>query len=133
MHGGVGDARPERRPPVDARLVAERVLEDEALRGSLTDAAYAPLLEVTLAICLRRAWRFASTDDLADAVRAFLRSAVHAAEADEPPSLDTPPGRRLFSADEARRVRDLRLGGGADARARQIADGVALACGLANG
>lgn len=75
-------------PPADPERAVERLVEDEALRGALTDAGYAPLLDVVTRLVVARAARFDSTDALHRAARDLLAGAVAAAEnADAAPLL----------------------------------------------
>ncbi len=67
-------------PLVSAERAFERLSDDETLRGSLEDDAYAPLLDFIARLALAKANRFSSTDALYDALRSLLVAAVRAAE-----------------------------------------------------
>jgi hypothetical protein len=73
---GQRDSADNRGPSLDPRRAAERVLEDETLRGDLSDEAYLPLLNVVLALGQSRACLFPDTDALSQAMRSFVRDAV---------------------------------------------------------
>lgn len=120
-------------PSVDIEIAAERLLEDETLRGGLSDDGFAPLLEVALALILRRGDAFASTDSLADAARAFVRAVVQIAEFGVVCDLGALLEEPLFSSSERQLILGVDLSGSADAdeRSRRIADRIALACRLA--
>jgi len=86
--------------PPDARRAVERLSEDEALRGDLTDEGYGPLLGVAAGLAVARAGRFASTDDLYLALRRLLKGAVDAAERSDLSSLAAAAAPALIEPDE---------------------------------
>ena len=118
--------------PPDARRAVERLSEDEALRGDLTDEGYGPLLGVVAGLAIARAGRFASTDDLYLALRRLLKGAVDAAERSDFSTLAAAATPALIAPDE----RAVLLGalprrrGSADEVAAGIAHAIAMATGL---
>jgi hypothetical protein len=78
-------------PPPPARpnvqRVVERLSEDEALRGDLTDAGYGALFGAVVSLAEARGAQCASTDELYVATRALLAGAVAAAEGSDPVSV----------------------------------------------
>lgn len=119
----------------DVERVVERLAEDEALRGDLTDEGYGPLLAVVADLVVARGERFAVTDDLYVAARRLLVGAVEAASAaDVAPLLEcaeTP----LLSQEERSILAStpVRAGVPADRAAALIAGRLAEATGLGGG
>jgi hypothetical protein len=117
-----------------AQRVAERLSEDEALRGSLTDAGFGPLLDwatniVTAAAHRTSASGAANADTLSDAARNLLRALVQAAESGDASSVHDAFSQPLFTAEESSTLRgalaDLPAQGDADARAKGLAQALA--------
>lgn len=63
-----------------AQTVAERLSDDEALRGDLSDAGFGPILNWATELAIAAAGRGAGDDELSQAARALVRAVVKAAE-----------------------------------------------------
>jgi hypothetical protein len=105
------------------RLALDRLYDDEALRGSLTDAGFEPLLDWgSLAIKAQAGRDPAAIDAYAETVRGVIEAAVAAAEAGtiaEPAALLTFATQRYLPA--FRQLTRLSLGPDPDANAQAIA------------
>lgn len=69
--------------PPDPERAFERLAEDEALRRDLDDATFGPLLDSSASLAVALAGRFATTDALYGALRAFLAGAAEYARTGE--------------------------------------------------
>ncbi len=116
--------------PPDPERAFGRVADDEALRRGLDDATFGPLLDLSANLAIALAGRFATTDALSSALRAFLVGAAAYARSGEAADLAQGMG-ALLSEDEANTVW-FSLAGGAspEARATDLARSVARAAGL---
>lgn len=120
-----------------AQTVAERLAEDETLRGDLSDIGFGPLLDWATNRAIAVAQRLAETDAGADAaagelterLRALVRAAVETAQtgdlaglqaavADGQPAIDDPAG-------TGRTIAAIALGDDPDANAEAIAAALA--------
>jgi hypothetical protein len=109
----------------------ERLSEDEALRGSLEDDGYGPLLNVAAALAIARVGKVASFDELYVAIRRLLVEAVASAERGNPTSL-IGATRPLLTEDEAQGLRrEIRpLGRDRNRNAQRIARALAEVTGV---
>ncbi len=130
--GPGGPAQPPSAVRPDPERAIERLSDDEALRGELTDEGYGALLSVVANLAVARAERYPSTDELYLALRGLLAGAVTAAERAEPAAILSSLAPPLLSPDEqAQLARVLRVEqGGADAAAVAIARALAAATGV---
>lgn len=113
-----------------ARPVIERLSEDEALRGDLTDAGFAPLLDWLTRLVTAAAERATTDPDSAatmervgDAARQLGRAVVRAAERGDAGAVAAALAPPLLAPDEAERAASAlpRLAGDtADDRARAL-------------
>lgn len=87
-------------PRAEAEIVAERLAEDEALRGDLTDAAYGPLLQVVIDLVVARGAAYSSTDELHHAARQLLTALGEAAISGDAAPLALLPSSPLLTAEE---------------------------------
>ncbi len=116
--------------PPDPERAFGRVAEDEALRRDLDDATFGPLLDLSANLAIALAGRFATTDDLSAALRAFISGAAEYARSGETAGLAEGLA-ALLAEDEASTVW-FTLGNGAspEARAADLARSVSRAAGL---
>lgn len=120
---------PREQPNVERAV--ERLSEDEALRGSLEDDGYGPLLEAAASLALARADRFASTEALYLALRALLAAAVRAAERRDVAELAAAAVPLLGCEGQNSLARNLpRLGSDANRNGQVIAAALARAAGI---
>lgn len=94
-----------------ARLVEERLSDDETLRGDLTDAGFGPILTfVTSRVptatrqALSRSTMQQAEDDVSRSARALTRAIVAAAETGDLGTLSEQLGAPMFSDGETKRV-----------------------------
>ncbi len=121
------DRSPE---PPDPERAFGRIADDEALRRGLDDAAFGPLLDLSASLAVALVGRFATTDDLAAALRAFLAGAAEYARSGETADLAEGIG-ALLAEDEANLIWFSLVGGASpEARAADLARSVARATGL---
>jgi hypothetical protein len=107
------------------RGAMERLSEDEALRGDLSDQGFGPLLDWGMAAvqaCAAKVTEAGAGEKYADRIRDVIREAVQAAEAGK---VEEPGALLLEGAapkeETARALKGLRLGEDPDANAVQIA------------
>jgi len=111
-----------------AQRVAERLAEDETLRGDLTDAGFNPILQwvtdAATAATQRTGAAALDVDALGDAARKSVRALVRAAEHGDTSALSTAFGEPLFTADDAAKltaaVTSAPTDGDSDTRARAL-------------
>ncbi len=128
-----------------SRLVVERLSEDEALRGDLTDRGFGPVLSFVSSLipsAARRAVEQTETgdpdDDLSRSARAFTRAIVRTAVSGDPSAISNSMSAPLFHPDEITRVaqaltRDIDLGTTPDERALRIVEALRQATREVNG
>jgi hypothetical protein len=114
----------------DPERAFERLAEDEALRRDLTDDAFGPLLDLSAKIASARAGRFATTDALSSALRAFLAGAAQYARTGETTDLAAGFGAILTDAEVNSISMAPASAGSAEARASDLARSVAKALGF---
>jgi hypothetical protein len=117
----------------DPRRAAERVLEDETLRGDLSDDGYQPLLEVTLALADLRVHMFSDTDSLSQAMRSFIRDAVAFVEWRDDAAREAFAESALLLPSERPAIRALCLPADADAAGIALAQAIGRIAGLTDG